>query len=94
MVLTGWTCGASQYDRSVAGLKIPADVPILALVSRYDPWFDRSGHAGNCGDYMDGYRYAQSIVIENRGLHHVSWMDGRASAAIRRFLQSVMPPRL
>jgi dienelactone hydrolase len=94
VVLTGWTCGASQYAADVAGLKTPADLPILALVSRYDPWFDRTGHAGTCGDYMADHKYGQSIVIENRGLHHITWMDDRASDAVRRFLKSLTPPRL
>lgn len=94
VVLTGWTCGAAQYPEDVAGLKTPPDVPILALVSRYDPWFDRSGRAGNCGAYMAGHKYAQSIVIENRGLHHITWMDDRATEAVRRFLKSLMPPQL
>jgi dienelactone hydrolase len=94
VVLTGWTCGASQYAADVSGLKTPADLPILALVSRYDPWFDRTGHAGTCGDYMADYKYGQSIIIENRGLHHITWMDDRASEAVRRFLKSLMPPRL
>lgn len=94
IVLTGWTCGASQYAEDVAGLATPADVPILALVSRFDPWFDRTGHAGTCGDYMVNHKYGQSIVIENRGLHHISWMDDRASSVIRRFLEALTPPRL
>jgi dienelactone hydrolase len=94
VVLTGWTCGAAQYPEDVAGLKTPPDVPILALVSRYDPWFDRSGRAGNCGAYMTGRKYAQSVVIENRGLHHITWMDDRASEVVRRFLNSLMPPQL
>lgn len=94
VVLTGWTCGGAQYADDVAGIKTPPDVPILSLVSRYDPWFDRTGHAGSCGDYMADRKYSQSVIIENRGLHHISWMDDRASAAIRRFLKSLMPPRL
>jgi len=94
VVLTGWTCGAAQYPEDVAGLKTPADVPVLALVSRYDPWFDREGRAGNCGAYMAGHKYAQSIVIENRGLHHITWMDDRASEVVRRFVKSLMPPQL
>ncbi|HEY3145267.1 MAG TPA: hypothetical protein VGJ75_02900 [Dongiaceae bacterium] len=94
VVLTGWTCGAAQYPEDVAGLKTPPDIPILALVSRFDPWFDREGRAGNCGTYMAGRRYAQSIVIENRGLHHITWMDDRATDVVRRFLKSLMPPRL
>ena len=94
VVLTGWTCGAAQYPRDVAGLKTPADTPVLALVSRYDPWFDRSGHAGNCGAYMAGRKYAQSIVIENQGLHHITWSDVRARDAVRRFITSLVPPRL
>jgi dienelactone hydrolase len=94
VVLTGWTCGAAQYPADVAGLKTPPDIPILALVSRYDPWFDREGRAGNCGAYMEGHKYAQSIVIENRGLHHITWMDDRATEAVRRFVKSLMPPRL
>lgn len=94
VVLTGWTCGAAQYPEDVAGLKTPPDVPVLAVVSRYDPWFDREGRAGNCGAYMHGHKYAQSIVIENRGLHHITWMDDRASEAVRRFVKSLAPPRL
>jgi len=94
VVLTGWTCGAAQYPEDVAGLKTPPDIPILALVSRYDPWFDREGRAGNCGAYMAGRRYAQSVVIENRGLHHITWMDDRASEVVRRFVKSLMPPQL
>ncbi|MGH6894042.1 MAG: dienelactone hydrolase family protein [Dongiaceae bacterium] len=94
VVLTGWTCGAAQYPDDVAGLKTPPDIPVFALVSRYDPWFDREGRAGNCGVYMAGRKYAQSIVIENRGLHHITWMDDRATEAVRRFLKSLMPPRL
>jgi len=94
VVLTGWTCGAAQYPEDVAGLKTPPDIPILALVSRYDPWFDREGRAGNCGAYMAGRRYAQSVVIEKRGLHHISWMDDRASEVVRRFVKSLMPPQL
>ena len=93
VVLTGWTCGAAQYPADVAGLKTPPDIPILALVSRYDPWFDRTGHAGNCGTYMAGHKYAQSVVIENRGLHHITWMDDRATEVVRRFLKSLIPPR-
>jgi dienelactone hydrolase len=93
VVLTGWTCGGAQYPDDVAGLKIPPDIPILALASRYDPWFDREGRAGNCGAYMADRKYAQSIVIENRGLHHITWMDDRASDAVRRFLKSLIPPR-
>jgi dienelactone hydrolase len=94
VVLTGWTCGAAQYPADVAGLKTPADTPILAVVSRYDPWFDRGGHASNCGAYMAGYKYAQSIVIENQGLHHITWSDSRARDTVRRFMQSLKPPRL
>jgi len=94
VVLTGWTCGAAQYPEDVAGLKTPPDIPILALVSRYDPWFDREGRAGNCGAYMAGRKYAQSVVIENRGLHHITWMDDRASEVVRRFVKSLMPPQL
>ena len=94
VVLTGWTCGAAQYPEDVAGLKTPPDIPVLALVSRYDPWFDREGRAGNCGAYMAGHKYAQSVVIENRGLHHITWMDDRATEVVRRFLKSLMPPRL
>jgi dienelactone hydrolase len=94
VVLTGWTCGADQYADEVAGLKTPVDLPVLSLVSRYDPWFDRTGHAGTCGDYMADHKYGQSIVIQNRGLHHITWMDDRASEAVRRFLKSLMPPRL
>jgi len=94
VVLTGWTCGAAQYPEDVAGLKTPPDIPILALVSRYDPWFDREGRAGNCGAYMAGHKYARSIVIENRGLHHITWMDDRASEAVLRFVKSLMPPQL
>jgi hypothetical protein len=33
-------------------------------------------------------------VIENRGLHHITWMDDRATDAVRRFLKSLMPPQL
>lgn len=94
VVLTGWTCGAAQYPPEVSGLKTPPDTPILALVSRYDPWFDRGGHAGNCGAYMAGHKYAQSIVIENQGLHHITWSDGHAREAVRRFVKSLIPPRL
>lgn len=94
VVLTGWTCGASQYPDDVAGLKTPPDIPVLALVSRYDPWFDRKGHAGNCSLYMSGRKHAQSVVIENRGLHHITWMDHRAAGTVRRFLRSLVPPRL
>lgn len=94
VVLTGWTCGGAQYPPEVAGLKTPQDTPILALVSRYDPWFDRSGHAGNCGAYMAGRKYAQSIVIENQGLHHITWADDRAREAVRRFVKWLKPPRL
>ncbi|MEZ5830429.1 MAG: dienelactone hydrolase family protein [Dongiaceae bacterium] len=94
VVLTGWTCGAAQYPEDVAGLKTPPDIPVLAVVSRFDPWFDRQGRAGSCGSYMPGRKYAQSIVIQNRGLHHITWMDDRASEAVRRFLKSLMPPRL
>jgi dienelactone hydrolase len=94
VVLTGWTCGGAQYPPDAAGLKTPPDVPVLALVSRYDPWFDREGHAGNCGAYMAHRKYAQSIVIENHGLHHITWMNARASEAVRRFVKSLMPPQL
>ena len=94
VVLTGWTCGAAQYPEDIAGLKTPPDVPVLALVSRYDPWFDREGHAGNCGAYMGGHKYAQSIVIENYGLHHLTWANYRASEAVRGFVKLLMPPQL
>lgn len=94
VVLTGWTCGAKQYPEEVAGLRTPPDVPILSVVSRYDPWFDRAGNAGTCGDYMADHKFGQSVVIGNRGLHHISWMDDRASEVIRRFLRSLAPPRL
>jgi len=93
VVITGWTCGGAQYADEVAGLKTPADIPILALVSRYDPWFDRAGNAGTCGDYMSNHKYGQSVVIENRGLHHITWMDDRASEVVRRFLKTLTPPR-
>jgi dienelactone hydrolase len=94
VVLTGWTCGGAQYPPEVAGLKTPPDTPVLALVSRYDPWFDRQGNAGNCGEYMAGHKYAQSIVIENQGLHHITWADSRAREAVRRFVKSLVPPQL
>ena len=94
VVLTGWTCGSAQYAPEVAGLKTPADLPVLALVSRHDPWFDRSGRGGTCGDYMAGHRYGQSVVIEDRGLHHITWMDPRARESVRRFLKALQPPRL
>jgi dienelactone hydrolase len=94
VVLTGWTCGGAQYPEDIAGLKTPPDVPILALVSRYDPWFDREGHAGNCGAYMGSHKYAQSIVIENYGLHHLTWANYHASEAVRGFVKLLMPPQL
>jgi dienelactone hydrolase len=81
-VIMGWTCALPvPFMNGVAG---PADVPVLAVVSRHDRWFQNAVVAGDCGDALAGYADSRSLVLDST-VHHVMRLP-EGQAAILQFL--------
>lgn len=67
-VIMGWTCTLPlPYVHGVAG---PEDVPVLAVVSGRDPWFEHWLVGGNCADSLADYRDSRSVALDS-SIHHV-----------------------
>ncbi len=60
-IVEGWTChtGWSSY----AGINAPNDEPVLSLVSKEDPWFQRLSQRGDCGRFMNKSNGSKSVVF-------------------------------
>jgi dienelactone hydrolase len=69
-VITQWTCHGAPMIR---GLEGPKDTPVLAVVRKNDPWYNRegSGQAGHCGAFFDGRPNSESLQLEDGKNHNV-----------------------
>ena len=59
-VIEGWTChsGWTEYH----GMNAPVREPVLAMVTRDDPWFLHPRNRGDCGDALHKNNGSLSIV--------------------------------
>ena len=90
-VILGWTCQIPWPP--LWGIKGEDGIPVLSVVSAGDRWFDRWFLRGDCGEDMDGFADARSVVIDG-GTHHVLRRT-EAQDAVAQFLTRVVPsPKL
>jgi len=89
-VVLGWTCQIPWPP--LWGLDGPADLPVLSVVSDGDRWFQRWFVRGHCGEDMDGFEDATSVVL-NSSTHHVMRLS-EAREAVGSFLDRVAPTPL
>ena len=65
-IIEGWTCrsqgpyGWFEYH----GLKSKKDTPVLALVSKLDPWFQKEWSKGDCGKFLKNKK-SKSYVFDS-----------------------------
>jgi dienelactone hydrolase len=85
-VILGWTCQIPWPP--LWGVKGDDSVPVLAVVSENDRWFQRWFLRGHCGEDMGGFADATSVVLEGASTHHVMRL-GAARSAVGRFLARV-----
>lgn len=83
-VILGWTCHAGDWHE-IRGVRAPEDEPVLAIVSRRDPWYQNRWNRGHCGDYLHGRKGSKSIVLDG-SLHHVT-DDAEVREAVLQFLK-------
>ena len=83
-VILGWTCHAGNWYE-IRGVRAPEDEPVLAIVSRRDPWYQNPWNRGHCGDYLHGRKGSKSILLDG-SLHHVT-ADAEVREAVLQFLK-------
>lgn len=86
-VILGWTCQIPWPP--LWGLAGPRDQPVLSVVSADDRWFQRWFVKGDCGEDMDGFADATSVVVDG-STHHVMRLP-EARDAVAAFLGRVVP---
>lgn len=86
-VILGWTCQIPWPP--LWGLSGDRATPVLSLVSRRDPWFVPWYLQGDCGEDMDGFADARSVVLDG-STHHVLRLP-EAQDAVGGFLARVAP---
>ncbi len=86
-VILGWTCQIPWPP--LWGLRGDRDTPVLSVVSARDRWFDRWFLRGDCGQDMEGFVDATSVVLDNT-THHVMRLS-EAREAVAGFLAKVAP---
>ncbi len=87
-VILGWTCQIPWPP--LWGLRGDRDTPVLSVVSAGDAWFRPWYVAGHCGEDMDGFTDANSVVLDD-SLHHMLRLP-EAREAVGAFLARVAPP--
>ena len=89
-VIEGWTCHAGWVEYN--GINAPANEPVLALVGKYDPWFQNNWTRGNCGEYINKHNGSRSIVLSEGALsaRHELLEDRNLQASVLEFLRQHM----
>ena len=82
-VVLSWTCTAPPDWSWLIGLRTPRDRPVLAMVSRDDPWYAWPGWRGDCSSADHGD--LRSLVLEHPG-HEVLYYP-EAQSALLEFLR-------
>lgn len=86
-VILGWTCQIPWPP--LWGLRGDRETPVLAVVSKGDAWFKPWYLAGHCGEDMDGFADARSVVLDATMHHILRLPDGQR--AVAEFLDRVAP---
>ena len=86
-VILGWTCQIPWPP--LWGIDGDTAIPVLSVVSRDDRWFRPWYVSGHCGEDMDGFADARSVVLDG-STHHVMRRD-EARRAVAEFLLRVAP---
>jgi dienelactone hydrolase len=69
-LITGWTCIAPPELEWLDGLRLPTGRPVLAIVTRDDPYYRWIEPKGSCGGLAAGSRDVTSLVIDG-SVHNV-----------------------
>jgi len=88
IVIIGWTCVSEvngQRYRKYDGIRVPSDIPILAIVGARDRVFQNPWNRGNCGERMAGRENARSVVLDT-DQHHVTNFSS-ARRALEQFFR-------
>lgn len=67
-VVEGWTCHAGWPE--YRGINAPASKPVLTLVGKNDPWFQRPFSRGDCGEFLNTNNGSQSVVCREEPLRN------------------------
>ncbi len=86
-VLEGWTCHAGWKE--YCGINAPRSEPVLALVAKYDPWFQNEWSRGDCRPFLDPNNGSRSIVFGEGRLskRHELLEDKHVQRLVIKFLQ-------
>ncbi len=86
-VLEGWTCHAGWEE--YRGIRAPRSEPVLALVAKFDPWFQKKWNRGDCGPFLDSTNGSRSIVFDQGELskRHELLEDPRVQRLVIEFLK-------
>lgn len=86
-VLEGWTCHAGWEE--YRGIGAPRSEPVLALVAKFDPWFQNQWNRGDCGPFLDPTNGSRSIVFDQGKLskRHELFEDPRVQRLVIEFLK-------
>ena len=81
-IIAQWTCQGHPFIRGIAA---PVNEPILAVVRKHDPWYDRTrtrGQEGDCGSYFGDRPRSESLVLEGPPKHTVLENDNALAAMV------------
>lgn len=88
-IIASWTCTAPPQFDWLVGLRTPPSRPVLAIVSRRDPWFNWSGWRGDCGTMAADRENVTSLVID--GAVHNVFAYPEAMEALVEFARELAP---
>ncbi|MCR9177332.1 MAG: dienelactone hydrolase family protein [Alphaproteobacteria bacterium] len=86
-VVLGWTCRIPWPP--LWRLDGPDDLPVMSVVSARDRWFEPWYVKGHCGEHMERFADATSVVLEG-SRHHVM-REQETRDAVAAFLARVAP---
>ena len=87
-VVEGWTCHAGWDE--YRGINAAKQVPVLALVGKYDPWFQNEWTRGDCAPFIDQSNNSQSVVFKEDYLsrQHELLEDQNVKTTVLEFLRA------
>ena len=87
-LIAGWTCTAPDGLEWMHGLRIPDDRPVLAIVSRDDPWYRWTEFHGDCRSAAETPQNVVSLIID--GSVHDVFIYPETEQIMREFFAALL----